>query len=219
LVLNKLREPVNGLTHLSAAVIAAVGLVLLMYLGRDSLFKLASLFVYASSLVLMFAASAAYHLIQGGPRIRLLLRKLDHSSIYLLIAGTYTPICLRFFDGFWQWGIPAIIWSMALIGILVKLFIIHAPRWVTAAVYLLMGWLSLVAVPEMLRAMPVGALAWLVLGGLLFTVGAAVYVAKKPDWFPGVFGFHEIWHVFVILGCLCHFIVIAAFVAPPAAAT
>jgi hemolysin III len=219
LVLRKLREPVNGLTHLSAAVAAAVGLVVLMYVGQDSLFKQASLFVYASSLVLMFAASAAYHLIQGGPRIRLLLRKLDHSSIYLLIAGTYTPICLRFFDGFWQWGIPAIIWSMALIGILVKLFIIHAPRWVTASVYLLMGWLSLVAVPEMLRAMPVGALAWLVLGGLLFTVGAAVYVAKKPDWFPGVFGFHEVWHVFVILGCLCHFIVIAAFVAPHAAAT
>ncbi len=213
-MLKKLREPVNGLTHLAGAVAAAMGLVGLVYVGRESLFKQASLFVYASSLILMFAASAAYHLIRGGPRIQLLLRKLDHSSIYLLIAGTYTPICLRFFDGFWQWGIPAIIWSMALIGILVKLFVINAPRWITAAVYLLMGWLSVIAIPEMLRAMPVGALVWLVLGGLLFTVGAAVYVAKKPDWFPGVFGFHEVWHILVILGCLCHFIVMAAFVAP-----
>jgi hemolysin III len=213
-MLKKLREPVNGLTHLFSAVAAAVGLAALLYLGRGDVPKQVSLFIYATSLVLMFAASATYHLLRCGPQTSLFLRKLDHSSIYLLIAGTYTPICLHFFSGFWQWGILAVIWSMACIGIIVKLFVIHAPRWVTTAVYLLMGWLSLFAIPEMLRAMPVGALAWLLLGGVLFTVGAGVYVAKKPDWFPGVLGFHEIWHVFVILGCLSHFILIAAFVAP-----
>jgi hemolysin III len=218
-MLKRLREPVNGLTHLVAAIAAVLGLTALLYLSRGDALKQVSLFVYASSLVLMFGASAAYHLIQGGTWASRFLRKLDHSSIYLLIAGTYTPICLHFFNGFWQWGILAIIWGMAAVGIIVKLLFINAPRWVTAAVYLLMGWLSLLALPEMLRAMPLGALAWLVLGGLLFTVGAVVYVVKKPNWFPGLFGFHELWHVFVIFGCLSHFIVIAAFVAPHAGTT
>lgn len=218
LVLRKLREPVNGLTHLFAAVAASIGLVVLLYVGRDNPFRQVSLFVYASSLIVMFAASAAYHLIRGGPRMSLLLHKLDHAAIYLLIAGTYTPICLQFLTGIWQWGILAVIWSMAAIGIVVKMFVIHAPRWITAAVYLLMGWLSLLVIPEILRSMPAAALMWLVGGGVLFTVGAAVYVTKRPDWFPGVLGFHELWHVFVILGCLSHFIVIAAFVAPHATA-
>ena len=210
----QLREPVNGLTHLVAAVAAAVGLAALLYLSRGDVPKQVALLVYASSLVLMFSASATYHLVPCGPHAGQFLRKLDHSAIYLLIAGTYTPICLHFFAGFWQWGMITIIWSMACIGIAVKLFILNAPRWITAAIYLLMGWLSLFAIQEMLRSMPIGALVWLVLGGLWFTVGAAVYVAKRPDWYPGIFGFHELWHVFVILGCLSHFIVIAAFVAP-----
>lgn len=213
-MLKQLREPVNGLTHLVAAVAATAGLVTLLYLARGDVPKQAALFVYAASLVLMFAASATYHLARCSPRTAQFLRKLDHSSIYLLIAGTYTPICLHFFNGFWQWGILAVIWSMACIGIVVKIFLIHAPRWITAAVYLLMGWLSLLALPEMLRALPGGALAGLVLGGVIFTAGAVVYITQRPDWFPGVFGFHELWHVFVMLGCLSHFIVIAAFIAP-----
>jgi len=161
----------------------------------------------------MFSASAAYHLVKSKPQVMLWLRKLDHSAIYLLIAGTYTPICVHFFTGFWRWGILAIIWSMALAGIGVKLFIIRAPRWLTAGIYLLMGWLGVIAIREMLRAMPVGALVWLLAGGILFTVGALVYVLKRPNFFPGIFGFHEVWHIFVILGCLAHFILVAAYVA------
>lgn len=213
----KLREPVNGLSHLVAAAAAAAGLAVLLYLGRGNAPKQLSLLVYAVSLVLMFSASATYHLVSGGPRMTLWLRKLDHSAIYLLIAGTYTPICLQFLTGWWQWGVITVVWSMALIGIIVKMFVIRAPRWITAAVYLLMGWLSLFAIPELLRSMPVDALVGIGVGGILFTVGAVVYVAKKPNWIPGVLGFHELWHVFVILGCLSHFIVIATFVAPPVA--
>jgi hemolysin III len=95
----------------------------------------------------------------------------------------------------------------------VKLFVIRAPRWVTAGIYLLMGWLSILAIGEMLARMPAAALVWLALGGLAYTVGAIVYMLKKPDFIPGVFGFHEVWHIFVILGCLAHFILIAVFVA------
>jgi hemolysin III len=143
-----------------------------------------------------------------------LLRKVDHSAIYVLIAGTYTPICLHFFSGFWQWGMVATIWVLALLGILVKLFMMNAPRWLVAGLYLLMGWLSLAATSEILAALPAGALLALVLGGVFFTLGAVVYVARKPDFRPGTFGFHEVWHLFVILGCLCHFALMALYVAP-----
>ena len=213
-MLKKLRDPVSGLMHLGAAVVAGLGLLALVYLGRDSLSKQASLVVYGLSVIAMFAASATYHLVNAQPATMKFLRKLDHSSIYLIIAGTYTPICLYFFTGFWQWGMVALIWMFALVGILVKLVFINAPRWVTVVIYLVMGWLGVFAIPEMLNAMPPGAIWWLFAGGIFFTLGAVVYALKKPDWYPNVFGFHEIWHIFVILGVLCHFIVIAAYVAP-----
>jgi hemolysin III len=212
-VFHKLREPVNGLMHLAAAILSLLGLVGLLFMGHDSLVKGISLLVYGLSLVLMFSSSAAYHLVDAQPRITLWLRKLDHTAIYALIAGTYTPICLHFFSGFWAWGVLAIVWTLALGGIVLKLFIIKAPRGLTAGIYLGMGWLSLMAIRQMLLFMPMGALVWLSLGGLFFTVGAVVYISKKPDFFPGVFGFHEIWHIFVILGCLSHFILIAVYVA------
>ncbi len=213
-VFRKLRNPVSGLTHLAAAFAAVAGLALLMVLGQKSVPREISLFIYGFTLILMFSASAAYHLISTGPGLTTLLRKLDHSAIYLLIAGTYTPVCLNFFHGFWRWGLLGIVWLMASAGIGVKVFVINAPRWVTAGIYLLMGWLSLAAVREIVLAMPAPALVWLVLGGVFFTLGAVVYMVKKPDWVPGVFGFHEVWHIFVILGCLCHFILVAAFIAP-----
>lgn len=210
----QLREPVNGLMHLGAAIAAAVGAAIMVFVGREDVSKLISLSVYGSSLVLMFSASAAYHLVNAKTQVQKFLRKLDHSSIYLLIAGTYTPLCLHFFDGFWRWGLLAIIWGMALVGIGVKLFVINAPRGITAGIYLLMGWLALSAINEMLTAMPLPVLVLMLVGGIWFTVGALVYIVKRPNFFPGVFGFHELWHVFVILGCLSHFIAIAAFVAP-----
>ena len=212
-MLNRFRDPISGLTHLAAAVGAACGVVILLLIGHDdATTKAISLAIYGLSLVLMFAASATYHLVKAPPQV-IILRKADHSAIYLLIAGSYTPICLHFFRGFWQWGLVGIIWCMALIGVTIKMFIIKAPRWLTAGIYLLMGWLAVLAIPEMVVAMPLSALIWLVLGGLFFTLGAVIYIGKKPDFYPKVFGFHEVWHIFVIIGCACHFIVIAGFVA------
>ena len=211
--MKQLRDPVSGLTHLAAAIAALAGLALLLFRGNHSPLIELSLLVYGISLVMMFSASAAYHLVMASPETTLRLRKFDHSAIYLLIAGTYTPICLYFFEGFWRWGLLGIIWLMGVAGIVVKLFIIKAPRWVTAGIYLVMGWLSILAVHEMVVTMSVSALVWLILGGVFFTVGAVIYILRKPDFFPGIFGFHEIWHIFVILGCLCHFILVAAFVA------
>ena len=208
-----LRDPVSGLTHLGAAVAAVIGLIALLIMGWGDPTKEISLLIYGVSLIMMFASSAAYHMVDLGPDVSAWLRKIDHSAIYILIAGTYTPICVHFFSGFWRWGPPLIIWTMALAGVIVKLFVIREPRWMRAGVYLVMGWLGILGIPEILRTMPAGAIAWLLLGGVLFTLGAVIYVMKKPDPRPGVFGFHEIWHIFVIFGCLAHYILIAAFVA------
>jgi hemolysin III len=212
-MLRKLREPVNGLTHLGAAIAAVIGLVVLLLLGWGNPVKVTTLFIYGVSLVLMFSASAAYHSVTANQIIMQRLRKFDHISIYLLIAATYTPVCVYFFDGFWRWGMPLIIWFLALAGIVTKLFIIKAPRWLTAGIYLLMGWMAVVGMGEIVSKVPLSALIWLVAGGLFFTVGAVIYVTKKLDFFPGRFGFHEIWHIFVILGCLSHFILISYYVA------
>jgi hemolysin III len=209
----KFRNPVSGLTHLAAAILAAIGLVVLIILGRDSVLKQVSLLIYGISLVLMLSASATYHLVKTSPAVELFLRKMDHSSIYLLIAGTYTPVCLYFFEGFFRWGLLGIVWGMAIIGIFIKLFVIKAPRWVTAGIYLLMGWLAVIGVKEMISSMPTGALIWLLLGGLFYTFGAIVYITKKMDFYPGVFGFHEVWHIFVVLGCASHFVLVTRYIA------
>jgi hemolysin III len=209
-----LREPVNGFTHLFAALLAFVGLLVLLYLAQDDPIKLASLSLYGLTLIMMFSFSALYHLLDAGPRLTLLLRKLDHSAIYLLIAGTYTPICLHYFTGFWRFGFLLVIWSLALLGIALKLVFINAPRWLSAGLYLLMGWLSLAGLREILSHMPPAALLWLLLGGLFYTIGAVVYIFKRPDPFPGLFGFHEIWHIFVILGAFSHFTLMLLYIAP-----
>ncbi len=213
-MLEKFRDPVSGLTHLGGAIAALVGLVALVLIGWGDLIHEVSLIIYGVSLILMMTASACYHLIKASPRWQLFLRKLDHTSIYLLIAGTYTPICANLFTGFWNWGILAIIWTFALVGTIVKLFVINAPRWITVVVYIVMGWLGILALPQMLAVIPGGGLFWLLLGGILFTLGAVVYATKIFDFYPRVFGFHEVWHIFVLAGCLAHFIFILAYVAP-----
>ena len=210
---SKLREPVSGLIHLVSAALALVGLVVLVIAGRGDSLRVFSLVVYGLSLVTLFTASAVYHLVRMPNADTSRLRKFDHAAIYLLIAGTYTPICLNFFSGFLQWGFLAFIWLFALAGVVVKLFVIKAPRWVTAGIYLVMGWMALLVIKPMLATIPIAGLLWLLAGGLLYTIGAVIYITKKLDLVPGIFGFHEVWHVFVTLAALCHFIMIYQYVA------
>jgi hemolysin III len=204
----RFRDPVSGYTHLASAVVAVLGTLYLLLAGRGSLQREISLLVYGLSLITLFSASATYHLYNQNPKTLLRLRKWDHSAIYILIAGTYTPLCVNVFSGFWQWGLLIIIWAMAVIGIGVKLFIINAPRWVTAGAYLVMSWFAIIGIKEMLATLPLSTLFWLLLGGLFYTGGAIIYITKKMDFFPGVFGFHEVWHIFVMLGAFSHFVFI-----------
>ena len=204
----KLREPVNGLTHLGGALLALVGLVALLIVGWSTPAKIISLLIYGLSLIAMFSASATYHIVRARDKVMLILRKVDHSAIFLLIAGTYTPFCVNAFDGFWKWGMLGIIWSLAAIGIIVKVFYIKAPRWLNAGIYVVMGWLCVGAAGPMLAALPAWVFVWLLIGGVTYTLGAVVYITKIFNFWPGVFGFHEVWHIFVLLAAAAHFVAV-----------
>ncbi|MCC6567700.1 MAG: hemolysin III family protein [Anaerolineales bacterium] len=202
------REPVNSLTHWAGAVFAIGGLVALLIIGWDTPAKIVSLAIYGVSLIAMFSASATYHMVRVKDRALEIFRKVDHAAIYLLIAGTYTPFCVNAFEGFWKWGMLTIIWSLAVIGIIVKVFYIRAPRWLNAGIYLVMGWLALAAAGQMLAALPAWVLTWLIIGGVLYTLGAVVYITKIFNFKPGVFGFHEMWHIFVLLAAAAHYVAV-----------
>ena len=202
----KLRDPVSGLTHLTGAVLAFFGLIVMVSIAWGETSKLVSVLIYGISLILMFAASATYHMTISSPKIISILRKVDHAAIYLLIAGTYTPFCINAFSGFWKWGLLSIIWALALIGVGIKVFIIRVPRWVNAGVYLIMGWLVISAIGEMQKTLSPQSITWLIVGGVIYTLGAVVYITKKLDFRPDVFGFHEVWHIFVMLAAAAHYV-------------
>ena len=207
-MLKKLREPVNSLTHWAGAFLALIGLIALLIVGWGTPAKVVSFVVYGVSLILLFSASATYHMVRVKDKALEVFRKFDHSAIYLLIAGTYTPFCVNAFSGFWKWGLLSIVWSLALIGIIVKVFIIRAPRWLNAGIYLVMGWLCIGAMGQMLAVLPVWVLSWLIAGGVIYTLGAIVYITKIFNFVPGVFGFHEVWHIFVMLAAAAHFVAV-----------
>ncbi|MBK9782723.1 MAG: hemolysin III family protein [Anaerolineales bacterium] len=207
-MLKKLREPVNSLTHWGGALLALIGLVALLIIGWSTPAKVISLVIYGISLIFMFSASATYHMVRVKDKALEIFRKVDHAAIYVLIAGTYTPFCINAFEGFWKWGMLSIVWSLAVIGIIVKIFYIRAPRWLNAGIYIVMGWLSVAAAGEMLAALPAWVLTWMIVGGVIYTLGAVVYMTKIFNFKPGVFGFHEVWHIFVLLAAAAHFVAV-----------
>jgi hemolysin III len=198
----RLREPVNGLTHLAGALLASVGLIVLLATavraGRVD--QIVAFGIFGFSLIALYTASTLYHLLPLSPRGIARLRRLDHMMIFVLIAGTYTPFCLLALDGAWQAGLLGLIWSLALCGILLKLLWMDAPRWLS--------------VPALFRAVPIGGMAWVLAGALVYSAGALIYWLKRPNPLPGVFGFHELWHLFVMAGSACHFWAVLGYIAP-----
>jgi hemolysin III len=212
----RLREPVNGLTHAAGGLLAAVGLGVLLATAANTgrLDQFVAFGVFGLSLVALYAASALYHLLPLSPSGVARLRRLDHMTIFVLIAGTYTPFCLLALDGVWRWGLLGLIWSLALCGVLLKLLWMDAPRWLSVVLYLGMGWVAVIAAPALFRAVPPGGISWVLAGGLVYSAGALVYGLKRPNPVPGVFGFHEVWHVFVLAGSACHFWAVLRYIAP-----
>ncbi len=212
----RLREPVNGLTHLTGGLLASIGLIVLLVTAasEERTDQLVAFGIFGFSLITLYSASALYHLLPLSPLGVARLRRVDHMSIFLLIAGTYTPFCLLALDGGWQVALLCLIWGLALCGILLKLLWMEAPRWLSVALYLGMGWVALVAAPALFRAVPAGGMAWVLAGALVYSAGALIYGLKRPNPVPGVFGFHELWHVFVMAGSACHFWAVLGYIAP-----
>lgn len=204
---SKLKDPVSGLTHLLGAFLSIAGSGWLIYFAAsgDKPWHVVSFAVFGASLVLLYTASALYHLLRVPERASKTMRRIDHMMIYLLIAGTYTPISLIALRGAWGWSLFGVIWGLAAAGIVLKLFWLDAPRWLYTLFYVFMGWLVVVAFVPLMRALPPGGIGWLVVGGVLYSVGALIYGLKRPDPFPKVFGFHEIFHLFVMAGSASHF--------------
>ena len=207
------REPVSGLLHLGGALLSAVGLIWLVVQTRDEEAKLASVAVYGVSLVLLFSASSAMHLYKGTRRQIDRLNRLDHASIYVLTAGTYTPFCVNSLGDGWGMAGLAAVWALAAAGVVYKLAIGPGRRSSARStlLYVGMGWMAVLILPELIRLLPPAALVLIVAGGLAYTVGALIYMFDDPDVRPG-FGLHEIWHLFVLTGSGFHFAAIAAFV-------
>jgi hemolysin III len=195
-------------------VLAAVGAVVLLVLSPDA-WRLASAAVYGVSLVLLYLASTLLHGVRAGPTVIRWLRTFDHAAIFVLIAGTYTPVLLvplRIVNPGWAWALFGTVWGLALLGVVFKLLWIGAPRWLSVTLYVVLGWLVVVAVAPLLQALPAGALVWLFAGGACYTGGAMIYALKRPNPWPRYFGFHALWHLFVLAGSACHFVMILRYV-------
>jgi hemolysin III len=169
--------------------------------------------VYAVSLALMFGASALYHRVPWrSPRVRAWMRRLDHCGIFLLIAGTYTPFALLVFNGTLATVVLVVVWAGAAAGIALKLAWIDAPRWLAAALYVLLGWVGVIAAPQLFAGAGVAWATLIVVGGALYTLGAVAYAVQWPDPVPAVFGFHEVFHVLVVAAAATQFVAVTAVV-------
>lgn len=212
-----IREPISGFSHLAGVLLSIVGLIVLLLLSSGEPWRTTSFAVYGFTLILLYTASTLYHSLHVGERWVLWLKAFDHSAIYALIAGTYTPITLVTLQSespAWGWTLFGLAWSFALFGIIVKLVWLSAPRWLSTGLYLLMGWMSLIAIVPIVRTLPAGGLFWLLAGGLFYTSGAVIYGLRRPNLVPGLFGYHELWHFFVLAGSISHFFMMLLYILP-----
>jgi hemolysin III len=203
----------RGITHayaFFAAVVAAVLLIVFTPPGAPR----ASAAIYGAGLCALFGVSALYHRWRWDPRWKTILRRVDHSNIYLFIAASYTPIGTLVLSGATQWFVLITVWAGALAGVTLSVAWINAPRVICALCYIALGWVAVVAFPQLQASLPAPCLILIAAGGLLYTIGAIVFALGRPDPWPTVFGFHEIFHVFVILAAVAHFVAIAAWIVP-----
>lgn len=194
-------EKFHSMTHAIGAILAFVGFVLLVWpaLQHGDVWRILSFSIYGGSLILLYLASTLYHGVREERRKRL-FRHLDHLSIFLLIAGSYTPVALLSLHGIWRWTIFGLIWGFAAAGIVYEWLFLGRYKWITVTIYLGMGWLAVVAIKPLLTMVPLGLLGWLLAGGLFYTGGVVFYVRKRMRYH------HVLWHLFVLFGSACHFL-------------
>ncbi|KUO75884.1 MAG: hemolysin III family channel protein [Desulfosporosinus sp. BRH_c37] len=210
----KMKEPVNTWTHFISFVAAIVGLVFLIIMCKNNISKLVTMIIYGLSMILLYGASSIYHWVQTTPQKELLLKKIDHIAIYFLIAGSYTPVFYYGLEGAWRWAMLISVWSLAVIGMALKIWFIQAPRYVSAGFYVSLGWIALVPFLQLIKHLPLGAIILMAVGGVIYTMGAVIYATKIFDFFPKRFGFHEIFHLFIAAGSIVHFVMILIYIVP-----
>ena len=216
LVKQHIKDPGSAITHFIAmlmAIFAAVPLLIKAARAPERIYII-SISVYAVSLILLYAASTTYHTFDKSPRINTILKKIDHMMISVLIAGSYTPICLLVLPRQIGLLLLSIVWGIAIIGILIKAFWVYCPKWVSSVLYIGMGWTCVLAFTQILNSMSTAAFLWLLAGGLIYTAGGIIYALKLPIFNNRhkYFGSHEIFHLFVMGGSMCHFVVMYVFV-------
>lgn len=211
-----IKDPGSAITHfigMLMAIFASVPLLIKAAREPEPIYVI-SIAIYAVSLILLYAASTSYHTFGKTPNVTTILKKFDHMMIFVLIAGSYTPICVLVLDR--KIGLPllGLVWGIAIIGILIKAFWVYCPKWVSSILYISMGWTCVLAFTNILNSMSTAAFGWLLAGGIIYTIGGIIYALKLPIFNNKHkdFGSHEIFHLFVMGGSACHFIVIYVFV-------
>ncbi|WP_432456805.1 PAQR family membrane homeostasis protein TrhA [Cellulomonas iranensis] len=208
-------ERINTVTHLVASCFALVGAALLVVqasLGGDP-WTIVGVAVYGASVLTLFVASTLHHGIDGGPRVNEVLRTLDYDSVFLLIAGTMTPLVLVLFRTPYGWTVLGAVWAVAVAGIVLRSLVRDLPKYVTNTLYIALGWMPVLLVGSGV-SLPAGAYVLMAAGGLLYSVGFVIFVVERPNPVPGVLGFHEIWHVLVVLAAVLHYLLVYRYVLP-----
>ena len=207
----KIKDPGSALTHFIAMILAlcAASPLLIKAAQEPGSSHVLALTVFITSMILLYAASTIYHTLDISPKINRMLRKADHMMIFILIAGSYTPICVIPLKDTVGYPLLALVWTVAIIGMLIKAFWITCPKWFSSIIYISMGWLCVLAMVPLVQALPAAAFIWLVAGGVIYTVGGIIYALKLPLFNSRhqFFGSHEIFHLFVMAGSLCHYVV------------
>jgi hemolysin III len=204
----------RGWSHAVAAVVAVAGLASLVVITRNDPAKLASMVVYGTGLVMLFAVSATYHIFNWPPRVKDWLRRADHATIFVFIAATYTPLVFNVLDGWWRLGVLITIWLCALAGVIGAAPFLSIPRAALAGLYLAMGWIAVVALVPLSAALGWAAAILMALGGLQYSLGAAAYAFRRPRLWPRVFGYHEVFHLAVITASITFYVIVVYYAVP-----
>lgn len=209
------REPINGFTHLGGAILSFAGLLALVIkttLTSPTAVDITAVIIFGISLVLLYSASATYHLVVASDKVISFLRKIDHSMIFILIAGSYTPFCLIALNGIEGWITFGIVSGIAICGVVFKMVWFNCPRWLSTSVYIGMGWISVFIVIPLYKSIALGGILLLLAGGISYTIGAIIYGLKPKALKFKNLGFHEIFHIFILIGSLCHYIAVFKYV-------
>lgn len=213
-----IKEPGSAITHFIAmllSMLAAAPLLLKSAHSSGGHLQMLALGVFICSMILLYAASTIYHTLDVSPKVNKLLRKIDHMMIFILIAGTYTPVCLLVLGERVGFGLLALVWAIAIGGIIIKALWITCPKWFSSVLYIAMGWVCILALSKIVKALPPAGFGWLLAGGIIYTLGGIIYALKLPIFNARhkYFGSHEIFHLFVMGGSFCHYVLMYRFVA------